>query len=62
MYLTLFLIGIIGVSDASNIKINAGGGYEDILIKIEDDVSELDCQNMLRGIEVREHILVHYLL
>ena len=62
MYLSLFVTGIIGVTGASNIKINAGGGYEDILIKIEDDVSELDCQNMLRGIEVREHILMHYLL
>ena len=62
MYLSLFVTGIIGVTVASNIKINTGGGYEDIIIKIEDDVSELDCQNILRGIEVREHILMHYLL
>ena len=53
MYYTLFVIGIIGVTQASKIKVTDDGGYEDIVIKIEDDVPEADCPNILRGIEVR---------
>ena len=59
MYLTLVIIGLVGISeivtsDVSKIKIAADGGYEDIVIKIEDDIAEEDCPDILRGIDVRE--------
>ena len=60
MYLTLVMIGVVGISDllviseASKIRITADGGYEDIVIKIEDDIAEEDCPDILKGIEVRE--------
>jgi hypothetical protein len=60
MYLTLVIIGLVGISeivtsDVSKIKIAADGGYEDIVIKIEDDIAEEDCPDILKGIEVREN-------
>ena len=58
MNLSVLVIGIVGISgvivtsEASKIRITADSGYEDIVIKIEDDIAEEDCPDILRGIEV----------
>ena len=42
-------------NEASKIKISSDGGYGDIVIKIEETVSEDDCPQILSEIEVRKY-------
>ena len=50
----LILIFVIVSNEASKIKISSDGGYGDIVIKIEENVSEDDCPQILSEIEVRK--------
>ena len=58
MYFCLVVIVIAGISDvftreSSKIRIANDGGYEDIVVKIEEELDEEDCPDILRGLEVR---------
>ena len=58
MYFCLVVIVIVGISDvvtreSSKIRIANDGGYEDIVVKIEEELDEEDCSDILRGLEVR---------
>ena len=58
MYFCLVVIVIVGISDvvtreSSKIRIANDGGYEDIVVKIEEELDEEDCPDILRGLEVR---------
>ena len=46
-----------GISEASRIRIADDGGFEDIIVKIEDNVDEADCSDILKGFEVRKIVL-----
>ena len=62
--LFLILIFVIVSNEASKIKISSDGGYGDIVIKIEENVSEDDCPQILSDIEVRKYymgVVVAYL-
>ena len=57
MYSTLAVISILGMSEASKIRIADDGGFEDIVVKIDNNVDRVDCSDILRGFEVRKMVL-----
>ena len=54
MYSILVVIVILGRSEASKIEIADDGGFEDIVVKIDDNVDLADCSQILKGFEVRK--------
>ena len=57
--LHLILLSIIHIT-AAEIVLNNDGGYEGIVVKIEDTVDEVECSNILQGFQVSYYTLLLY--